>query len=205
MAKIQVQCVPVGAFEVNCYIVENTDTRECLIVDAGADAAHIITAVEERRPVALLLTHAHFDHIGAVDAICTQYGIPLYVHELDAPKLADPYENVAAQFGCDTVVQTTPTLVRGGDVLTLAGMSIRVLHTPGHTSGSVCYVLPELAGVLTGDTLFAHGYGRTDFPDGSFAQMRMSLRTLFHLSPKQKAYPGHGESGWAGRDRTEDA
>ncbi|MCI6041145.1 MAG: MBL fold metallo-hydrolase, partial [Clostridiales bacterium] len=96
-----------------------------------------------------------------------------------------------------------PIALRGGETLSLAGMEIRVLHTPGHSAGSVCYLLPDGQGVLTGDTLFAHGYGRTDFADGSFHELKESLRALFHLTPRQVAYPGHEEAGTVGRDPVE--
>ena len=151
----------------------------------------------------MLLTHAHWDHIGAVDAVCGYFGIPLYVHEADAPKLTDSVKNVARQFGYDVTVSTRPLMLRGGETLSLAGMDIRVLHTPGHSAGSVCYLLPGAQGVLTGDTLFAHGYGRTDFADGSFHELKESLRALFHLTPRQIAYPGHEEAGTVGRDPVE--
>ena len=135
--------------------------------------------------------------------MCGHFGIPLYVHEADAPKLTDSVQNVARQFGYDVTVSTRPLLLRGGETLSLAGMELRVLHTPGHSAGSVCYLLPGAQGVLTGDTLFAHGYGRTDFADGSFHALKESLRALFHLSPRQAAYPGHEEAGTVGRDPAE--
>ena len=134
MPKIDVICLPVGDFQENCYLVVNTGTRECLIVDPGAEGERIIQAAQAYRPAAVLLTHAHWDHIGA---------------------------------------------------------------------GSVCYLLPDGQGVLTGDTLFAHGYGRTDFADGSFHELKESLRALFHLSPRQVAYPGHEEAGTVGRGPAE--
>ena len=138
-----------------------------------------------------------------MDAVCGHFGIPLYVHEADAPKLTDSTKNVARQFGCDVTVATRPHLLHGGETLFLADMEIRVLHTPGHSAGSVCYLLPQGQGVLTGDTLFAHGYGRTDFADGSFHELKESLRALFHLSPRQVAYPGHEEAGTVGHDPAE--
>lgn len=205
MPEVKVERVTVGAFAENCYIVRNGKTDACVIVDPGAEAQRIIGAVGAGRPEAVLLTHAHCDHIGAVDEVCAHYGIPLYVHEADAPKLADSAANVARYFGFEMTVQTPPTLLNGGETVTLAEIPFQVLHTPGHSAGSVCYLLPENQGVLTGDTLFAHGYGRTDFPDGSFSQIRESLKMLYHLTPKRRAYPGHDELGWAGRDRTEDA
>lgn len=203
MPKIDVKCLPVGDFQENCYLVVNTGTRECLIVDPGAEGERIIQAAQAYRPAAVLLTHAHWDHIGAVDAVCGHFGIPLYVHEADAPKLTDSTKNVARQFGYDVTVSTRPLMLRGGETLSLAGMDIRVLHTPGHSAGSVCYLLPQGQGVLTGDTLFAHGYGRTDFADGSFHALKESLRALFHLTPRQIAYPGHEKAGTVGRDPVE--
>lgn len=203
MPKIDVKCLTVGDFQENCYLVVNAETRECLIVDPGAEGERIIRAAQEYKPAAVLLTHAHWDHIGAVDAVCAHFGIPLYVHEADAPKLTDSTKNVARQFGYDVTVSTRPLMLRGGETLSLAGMDIRVLHTPGHSAGSVCYLLPDGQGVLTGDTLFAHGYGRTDFADGSFHELKESLRALFHLTPRQIAYPGHEEAGTVGRDPVE--
>ncbi len=204
MPEINVECVPVGELAVNCYIVENGG--QCVIVDPGAEPEKIIRQVGARKPVAVLLTHAHYDHIGAVDAICAQYSIPLYVHQGDVEKLHNPEANVSALFSAPMTVSTKPSVVlQGGETLALAQMDIQVLHTPGHSGGCVCYVLPEGQGVLCGDTLFADGYGRTDFADGSFHLLRQSLRTLFWLTPRQISYPGHGRFGVVGRDPVEDA
>ena len=126
MPKIDVKCLTVGDFQVNCYLVVNTETRGCLIVDPGAEGERIIRAAQEYKPAAVLLTHAHWDHIGAVDAVCGHFGIPLYVHEADAPKLTDSTKNVARQFGCDVTVATRPHLLHGGETLFLADMEIRV-------------------------------------------------------------------------------
>ena len=205
MPRITVERLMVGGMAVNCYIVENADTHACLIVDPGADAQRIMQRVGQRMPAAVLLTHGHFDHIGAVDEICLHYGIPLYMHEADAVKLGDPEANVSALFGASLVQHTKPVLLQGGDHVELAGLVLEVLHTPGHSAGSCCYLLPDGQGVLTGDTLFAHGYGRTDFPDGDFGQLRESLRLLFHLTPKMIAYPGHEALGFVGRDAAEEA
>lgn len=199
MPRIYVKCLSVGEFQENCYLVINEDAQACVIVDPGAEGERIIRAVGGLRPAAVLLTHAHWDHIGAVDAVCGHFAIPLYVHEADAPKLTDSTANVARQFGYEMTVVTRPVTLRGGETLNLAGMDIGVMHTPGHSAGSVCYLLPGGQGVLTGDTLFAHGYGRTDFADGSFHALKESLRALFHISPRQSAYPGHEETGEVGR------
>lgn len=203
MPKIALESLVVGEIAVNCYIVENTETQECLIVDPGAEAERIIARVGNRKPAAVLLTHGHYDHIGAVDAVCEHYQIPLYMHALDASKLTDPEMNVSYQFGSPLTQHTTALPLEDGQRITLAGIELEVIHTPGHTAGGVCYRLPDNQGLLTGDTLFAHGYGRTDFADGDFGLLHQSLRILFRLTPKMMFYPGHDCPGIVGREPTE--
>lgn len=199
MPKITVERLIVGELAVNCYLVENTETHECFIVDPGAEAQRIVTQVGDRKVCAVLLTHGHYDHIGALDQICAHYGIPAYIHSEDAAKLSDAMANVSAVFGEPVTQNTVPVAIEEG-TLTLAGIEMQVLSTPGHSNGSICCVLPEGQGILTGDTFFAHGYGRTDFSDGDFAKMHQSLRRLFRLTPKMVAYPGHDVPGVLGRD-----
>ncbi|MBN1777783.1 MAG: MBL fold metallo-hydrolase [Clostridiales bacterium] len=198
--KINVETLVLGeGFEVNCYLAENTETHEVLIIDPGAEAGKIIRAVGDRAPVAALITHGHFDHFCAADEVCERFDIPLYIHELDAPKLSDPVGNESRTFGFNVIASTEPVSVIGGQVLTLGGMEITVLHTPGHSKGGVCYFLPENRGVFCGDTLFHGGYGRHDFGDGNFSELKQSLRKLMNLHPKVVAYPGHGPSTFAGK------
>ena len=198
--SILVHTLPVGEFQMNCYLVENTATGECVIVDPGADGARIIDACAGKTPVAVLLTHGHWDHIGAVDAVCARFDIPVFIHAADAAKLTDPRLNVATEFGHGTRVVTRPALLTDNQVLPLAGMDITVLHTPGHSKGSVCYLLPDGAGLLCGDTLFNGGYGRYDFADGDFSELKTSLRRILFMHPRVPAYPGHGDPTFAGRD-----
>ncbi len=200
---VKVECLPVGEMGVNCYLVEDAQTRQCLLVDPGDEAERILSWVGERKVCAVLLTHGHFDHIGAVDEVCGALQIPLYIHSGDAPKLTDPYANVGGLFGIELTVKTPAITLEDGDIIDCAGFPVEVLHTPGHSEGSVCYLLPGEAGVLTGDTVFAHGYGRTDFPDGSFQKLVASFRRLMKLSPKRTAWPGHDAPGMVGRDLTE--
>lgn len=200
MPRISVESVMVGEIGVNCYIVTNMETNACFLVDPGAEAETIIAKVGERRAEAVLLTHGHFDHIGAVDDVCAHYGIPCYIQEADASKLTDPVANVSALFGRPLVQHTQPVLLTGTEKLTLAGMELELMHTPGHTEGGLCCLLPDHQGVLTGDTLFAHGYGRTDFPGGDFGLLFQSLKALFRLAPKRVCYPGHDGPGLVGRN-----
>lgn len=203
MNRLSVTRLSVGPLSANCYLVVNNQTNECIIIDPGGEAERIQTCCIACHPVAVLLTHGHFDHCSAVDAICAKYGIPLYVHKADLPILTDSERNVSSLFGQPLNITTPAIPVTDGQVLTLAGLNITVLHTPGHTEGSVCYLLPDHLGLLSGDTLMAHGYGRTDFPGGDFRKIRDSLHKLFHLTPKIKLYPGHDEESFVGRDSEE--
>jgi hydroxyacylglutathione hydrolase len=198
--NIIVETIPVGGdYKTNCYLAENADTKELVIVDPGSEAGKIIGIVGGHTPVAVLITHGHFDHFSAADEICGRYAIPLYIHELDAPKLLDAQKNESITFGFHVTAGTKPIPLADGQTLTLAGMEIAVLHTPGHSKGGVCYLLPENLGIFCGDTLFFGGYGRYDFGDGNFSELKQSLRRLMNLHPKILAYPGHGPTTYAGK------
>lgn len=205
MSPINVQCIHVGEYDMNCYLVENTDTQELFIVDPGAEGEKIIRAIGSRKPVAVLCTHGHYDHIGGVDQVCMHYGIPLYLHGADIPKLTSEKWNGSRRFERDMTVRTEATPIGEGDVLPLAGIDVTVWNTPGHSKGSCCFLLPEGQGVFCGDTLFAGGYGRTDFEDGDFKEIKQSLRRLIFMNPRQIAYPGHGETIFAGRNQPEES
>jgi len=200
MPKVAVERLIVGELAVNCYIVENTETHECFIVDPGAQAQVIIQRAGDRKVCAVLLTHGHYDHIGAVDEVCAHFDIPAYIHAGDAAKLGDAMANVSAVFGEPLTQNTVPQRIEEEGTLTLAGIDLQIMHTPGHSNGCICCILPDGQGILTGDTFFAHGYGRTDFADGDFGKLHQSLRRLYRLTPKMIAYPGHDIPGIVGRD-----
>ncbi len=201
MAQPLLQCIPVGPMQVNCFLLTDPDTQQSVIVDPGAEPATIIAAAEKGKPVAVLLTHGHFDHIGAVDEVCAQFGIPLYIHETDIPKLTDPSQSGGHLLGIEVRVHTVPTSLKDDQILSLGGMNITVLHTPGHSGGSCCFLLPEGLGLLSGDTLFDGGYGRTDIADGDQRALMRSLRRLINELPPMPAYPGHGSFTTAGRTK----
>lgn len=179
----------VGPVQTRCYILYNEDEKECLVIDPGDEPDRIRKTAGGRRIAAILLTHGHFDHIGGVAPLMTD-GTRLIVHPLDEKMLGDPDLNAGKGLLRMSITAPPPTdLVREGDELTIAGLSIRVLHTPGHTPGSVCYLIENE--LFTGDTMFEHGWGRTDLPGGSEHDMYASLRRLMPLARKYPIHPGH--------------
>ncbi len=188
--------IPVGELATNCYLLQKDDASPVVLIDPGADPESILRAVHGRPVAAILLTHGHFDHIGAVDALPEA---PLYIHELDAEMLMDGRKNGAYSLGFEGLCRRKAIPVREGDTFTPGGIVFTVLHTPGHTRGSVTYQTEDA--LFTGDTLFHRGYGRTDLYGGSYADIRVSLRRLLSLPPALRFYPGHGPSATLEQER----
>ena len=170
-----------GIYQTNCYLIRKGN--DLLVIDPGSSPRRVIEAVRELEGCALkavLLTHGHFDHVGGVKGIAEVTGCPAYLHENE---LSLPEGFTAGPlYYTDTYGE--------GDVLSLAGISLRVLHTPGHTPGSVCLAAEDI--LFSGDTLFMDSIGRTDFPGGSIAQMGKSLKRLADLPVNYRVLPGHG-------------
>lgn len=179
---INIQTLPLGAYQTNCYIAWEETSGDCIVIDPGYEPWRVFTKAEElgKSIAAILLTHGHFDHVGGVRGIVERAGCPVYLHENE---LSQPEEMTAGPLFY--------TCTYGeGDVLKLAGLTVRVLHTPGHTPGSVCLAVGDT--LFSGDTLFMDSIGRTDFPGGSTAEIMQSLKRLAALDTDYRVLPGHG-------------
>ncbi len=186
---MQMITLSVGMLGTQCYILFQEDGTECVVIDPGAEAERIRKAAGGRKIAAILLTHGHFDHIGAVGELMEE-GTRLVIHRLDAPMLSNPVLNAGkALTGLEVTAPAPTEFVGEGDRLEAAGLALEVLHTPGHTPGGVCYMTGE--DLFTGDTMFHHGWGRTDLPGGNEGNMMRSLRRLVPLSRTHRIHPGH--------------
>ena len=195
MAPLSIQTYVVGPVQTNCYFAINDDTKEVLIIDPGASAKQLAEKVKEQglKPVAILLTHGHFDHIGAANEVREHYGIKIYASCDEEKLLASPARNLSNAYGMSLKV-TADVLHNDGDILELAGLKIKAIHTPGHTAGGTCYYIESDKTLMSGDTLFAGSVGRTDYPTASSAAMMESLHDkLCKLPDDTDVYPGHGE------------
>jgi hydroxyacylglutathione hydrolase len=200
---------PAGSFAANCYILAPGRGEECLIIDPGQDAEPGIDDVIARyglRPVAALATHGHLDHIWSVAPVCGARDIPAYIHPADRDLLTDPAKGFSLAAGQQLLGGlrfSEPDDVRGltdGMTLELAGVSLKVDHAPGHTTGSVTFRLPET--IFTGDLLFAGSIGRTDLPGGDYRTILDSLaRVCLPLPDDTVVLSGHGPQTTIGAER----
>lgn len=181
---MQIKTLVLGSYETNCYLLWQEGRDDCLVIDPGYEPERILQELraQNKRLAAILLTHGHFDHVGAVRTLFAETDCDIYL----CPDDCVMPENMTAGALCYTCAW------QEGDKPELAGISLQVLHTPGHTPGSVCLLCGDV--LFSGDTLFAGSCGRTDLPCGSWEQLRASLHRLRALPDGLKVYPGHGQA-----------
>ena len=182
---LQIDRLKLGPFETNCYILSCRQTGDSVLVDAPADAAEILKGLEGTNPRYILITHNHMDHLGALSELGTKLGIPVAAHPLDAKKLPSKPE----------------TDLHDGDTLSFGNIELRVLHTPGHTPGSLSFLTSRY--LISGDTIFPGGPGKTWSPT-DFRQIIESLTgKIFVLPDDTQIFPGHGDSAILKKEKTE--
>lgn len=187
-----IQTLTLGALATNCYIVSDGHGIAAVIDPAdNADAIRHALARHQLTLGAVLLTHAHFDHMGALHELMKDSGCPIYCHRLEMPALTDGARNLSAVFGMPLAPVHSATVFDDGDTVSVGELRFETVHTPGHTPGSSCYVLQDV--LFSGDTLFRESIGRTDFPGGDMSAMRTSLSRLLTLEGIARILPGHGE------------
>ena len=181
---MKILTLPLGSYQTNTYILYNEGAKPCLIVDPGYEAGEILHYVNhlDLEVEAILLTHGHFDHVGAVRQIAAETDCKVYLHPADLSM--PPMMTAGPLYYTDTYDE--------GTKLDLAGLTVHVLHTPGHTPGSVCLLVGDV--MLSGDTLFAGSCGRTDLPGGDWATITRSLDRLSRMQINYRVLPGHGSA-----------
>lgn len=195
----------VGPLDVNCWIVSDGSGGPLVVIDPGDDEAEVLGAIASRQVEWIVLTHGHFDHLGAVAAVLRATKAQLAVHEADAPFLTDAQGTGGAMFGFDShFAPPADRLLRDGDTIEAGELTLTVLHTPGHTPGGICLLADDPDGapqLFSGDTLFAGSVGRTDFPRGDARALARAIASqLAPLSPDTMVHPGHGPDTTIGRE-----
>ncbi len=196
------ETVSVGSMEVNCYILAQKENSRAIVIDPGAQGKKIRKALDKYKltPAMVINTHGHYDHIGADN----EFGGPVYAHKLDAPLLKDAMLNMSGLFALPYTVKSEIKFLENNQIIEQDGIELKVLHTPGHTSGGISLLLqkPENKIAFTGDTLFCRGIGRSDLAGGNEAELINSIKEkLFTLPDDTRIYPGHGPASTIGAEK----
>ena len=189
---LHIDRLPLGLYQTNCYVVRDESSRNCCLIDPGYDAELLLAHLQGQGLTleAILLTHGHFDHVGAVKELVEATGCKLWMHQSDWSQHNDP--TIAYFYPLANCDFTEVQFCEEGEVISAAGLKLTALETPGHTHGSVCYLCENA--LFSGDTLFAGSCGRTDLPGGDWNVIQDSLSRLAGLKDDLTVYPGHGNS-----------
>jgi len=202
---IKIYPIPVGDYQANCYIISKG--QDALVIDPGAEATKIIGYLNARNltPQAILLTHGHFDHIGALETVQKKYNIPVYAHELEKVYLNDPDVNLSSKTGRELISIkdfSEYTFINTDTTIGLMNLEIEIFHVPGHSRGSIAFYFQEDKVLFSGDALFAGSIGRTDLLYGDHNQLIKSINTqLFTLPDETIVYSGHGPATTIGHEK----
>ena len=193
-----IDIIPVGQMQANCYVLAGCLTKNAILIDSGDDYGRIASFLRKKglKPQIIIHTHGHIDHIQAD----SEFGLPVYVHELDVELLKDPNRNLSGFFGAPFSLKSGIREVKDLSDISLDDLTLQVIHTPGHTPGGICLLSQNV--VFTGDTLFAGSVGRTDFPGASEKQLIKSIKERLLVLPDETIiYPGHGPASTIGQER----
>jgi len=194
--------IVVGALETNCYLAFCEKSRECAVIDPGADPEKIIRIIDDKdlKPVVLLNTHGHIDHIGGNKAIKEKFGVPLYIHKDYEKMLKSVLQSGLALLLGSKASPAPDKLLNEGDIIDIGESKLEVIHTPGHSPGSVSFLTDMV--LFSGDTLFCGGVGRTDLPGGSWDKLVNSIRKkILTLPDETLVLPGHGPATTVGQEK----
>lgn len=182
----------VGVYRVNCYVIADKNSMSAAVIDPGDDFENIRDIIEDNGfdLKYIILTHAHGDHIGAINYLKDTYNAKIVIHYLEKEILENPDYNFSKQLGMNSVFSNADLMLHDGDTLELGDLKLKIMHTPGHTKGSMCILVNEI--MFSGDTLFAGSMGRTDLYSGDSDRMKASLKKLKQLTINYTVLPGHG-------------